>query len=88
MTWNCHLEMAVKKGFRKLNHLRRVITRTTKEMVKCTLVITYIFSAVFYASNVWSLGQQYLQRLERLQRSCLKWITCRSVLGDKEYLRA
>ena len=88
MTWNCHLEMAVKKGFQKLNHLRRVIPRTTKETVKCTLVKTYIFSAVFYASNVWNPGPQYLQRLERLQRSCLKWITCRSVLGDKEYVES
>ena len=88
MTWNCHLEMAVKKGFRKLNHLRRVIPRTTKETAKCTLVKTYIFSAVFYASNVWNPGPQYLQRLERLQRSCLKWITCRSVLGDKEYVES
>ena len=75
MTWNCHLEMAVKKGFQKLNHLRRVIPRTTKETVKCTLVKTYIFSAVFYASNVWNPGPQFLQRLERLQRSCVKWIT-------------
>ena len=78
--------MAVKKGFQKLNHLRRVIPRTTKETVKCTLVKTYIFSAVFDASNVWNPGRQYLQRLERLQRSCLKWITCRSVLGDIEYV--
>ena len=30
MTWNCHLEMAVKKSFQKLIHLRRVIPRTTK----------------------------------------------------------
>ena len=88
MTWNCHLEMAVKKGFQKLNHLRRVIHRITKETVKCTLVKTYIFPAVFYASNVWNPGPQYLQRLERLQRSCLKWITCRSVLGDKEYVES
>ena len=88
MTWNFHLEIAVKKGFQKLNHLRRVIPRTTKETVKCTLVKTYIFSAVIYASNVWNPGSQYLQRLERLQRSCLKWITCRSVLGDKEYVES
>ena len=42
MTWNCHLEIAIKKGFHKLNHLRRVIPRTTKENVKCNLVKTYI----------------------------------------------
>ena len=88
MTWNCHLEIAIKKVFQKLNHLRRVIPRTTKETVKCTLVKTYIFSAVFYASNVWNPGPQYLQRLERLQRSCLKSITCRSVLGDKVYVES
>ena len=33
-------------------------------------------------------GPQYLQRLERLQRSCLKWLNCRSVLGDKEYVES
>ena len=37
---------------------------------------------------VWNPGPQYLQRLERLQRSGLKWITCRSVLGDKEYVES
>ena len=26
--------------------------------------------------------------MERLQRSCLKWITCRSVLCDKEYVES
>ena len=52
------------------------------------MVKTYIFSVVFYASNVWNPGPQYLQRLERLQRSCLKWITCLSVLGDKEYVES
>ena len=88
MSWNFYLERAVKKGFQKLNHLRRVIPRTTKETVKCTLVKTYIFSAVFYASHVWNPGPQYLQRLERLQRSCLKWITCLSVPGDKEYVES
>ena len=56
MIWNCDLEMAVKKGFQKLNHLRRVIPRTTKQTVKCTVVKKYIFSAVFYASNVWNPG--------------------------------
>ena len=86
MSLNCHLEMALRKGFQKLNHLRRVIPRTTKKTVKCTLVKTYIFSAVFYASNMWNPGTQYLQRLERQQRSCLKWTTCRAVLGDKKYV--
>ena len=33
-------------------------------------------------------GPQYLQRLERLQRSCLKWKTYRSVLVDKEYVES
>ena len=88
MSLNCRLEMAVKKGFLKLNYIRRVIPRTTKQTVKCTLVKTYIFSAVFYASNIWNPGTQYLQRLERLQRSCLKWTTCRSVLDDKEYVES
>ena len=77
-----------KKGFQKLNHLRSVIPCTTKETVKCPLVKTYIFSAVFYPSNVRNPGPQYLQRLETLQRSCLKWITSRSVLGDKEYVES
>ena len=49
---------------------------------------TYIFSAVFYASNVLNPGPQYLQRLETLQRSCLEWITCRSVSGDKENIES
>ena len=31
------------------------------------------------------INDQYLQNLERLQRSCLELIICRSVLGDKEY---
>ena len=47
-----------------------------------------MFSAVFNASNVWNPGPQYLQRLKILQRSCLKWITCPSVLGDKEYVES
>ena len=88
MTWNYHLKIAIKKGLQKLNLLRRVVPRNTKETIKCTLVKTYIFSAVFYASNVWNPGQQYLQRLEKRQRSCLKWITCRSILGDKQYVES
>ena len=32
VTWNCHLEIAIKKGFQKLNHLRRVVHRTTKKL--------------------------------------------------------
>ena len=88
MTWNGHLGISIKEGYQKLNHLGRVIPRTTKETVKCTMVKTYVFVSVFYASNVWNPGPQYLQRLERLQRSCLKWITCRSFLGDKEYVES
>ena len=92
MTWNCHLKMAEKKGFQTLNHLRRVFPRSSKEIVKCTLTYMFkrkhVFSAVFYASNVWNRGPQYLERLERLQRSCFKGITCSSVLGDKEYVES
>ena len=77
-----------KERFSKIESFKKSYTRTTKETVKCTLVKTYLFSAVFYASNVWNPGPQYLQRLERLQRSCLKWITCPSVLGDKEYVES
>ena len=86
MTWNCHLDMNIQNGFQKLHHLGRIIHRTTTETVKCTLVKTYIFTAVFYASNVWNPRPQYLQRLKKLQCSCLKWITCSSILGDKEYV--
>ena len=31
-TWNCHLVMAIEKGFKNLNHIRRVIPRTTKKL--------------------------------------------------------
>ena len=77
-----------KERVSKMNHLRRFGPCTTKETVKCTLVKTYIFSAIFYASNVCNPVPQYLQRLEKVQRSCLKWITCRSVLVDKEYVES
>ena len=87
MTWNCHLELAVKKGFQKLNHLRIVYPAAQKN-IKCTLVKTYIFSAVFFASNVWNPGPHYLKHLEKLQKSCLKWITFRSILDDKEYVES
>ena len=88
MTWSCQLEMAIRNRFRKLNHLRRVLHCTTKETLNCTLLKTYMFSVVFCASHVWNTGLKHPQRLEKLQRSCWKWITCRLVLGTKEYVES
>ena len=63
--WELSPQNGHKERISEIEHLRRVIPRTTKETVKCTMVKTYILCAVFYASNVWKPGPQYLQRLER-----------------------
>ena len=51
LTWNCHLQLSVRKRFQKLNYLRRVKPHITKAIAKCTLVKTYIF--ICDESDVW-----------------------------------
>ena len=41
-----------------------------------------------FLSNVWNPGPQYLQSLGRAQTLYLKRMTCRSILGDKEYVES
>ena len=88
MTWNCLLDMIKKKGFQKRNHLRRVIPRTTKETVQMHIGENiYIFWGLLCLKSL-EPRTSASSTLRETAKIMFKCISCRSILGDKEYVES
>ena len=54
--------------------------------VNCVLVKSYVLSVLYYASDIWFLSKIRLQRMEKVQRVCVKWICKKWNLSDSDYV--
>ena len=83
LSWDYHLSIVLLKGNQKLAYLKRSIPSETKMSVKCSLVICYIISVSFYASNNWYVSKT--RQMDSFQRKSFLWIQLRSHFTNKEY---
>ena len=87
MTWNFLLEIAIKKEFEKLNHLRRVIHRTTKKDQMHIVENIYILCGLLCVKCL-EPRTTVSSTLGKTAKIMFKMDNCRSVLGDKEYIES
>ena len=73
LSWLSHIELKVKSAYSIFNNLKRSMPPSTHWHTKDTLIKSYIFSTVLYASGIWCPSRTDLTRLELLQSRVLKW---------------
>ena len=85
-SWDFHIGDIVKKILQKVARMRWVEPAETKANCNCVLVESYLLSVINYGTNIWFPSKVRLQRLDKVQRRCVKW-TCRKWnLSDSDYV--
>ena len=86
MNFELHITKIVKKSFRMLGFVKRIMKPFSDTKVLLTLYNSYIRSRLDYCSPVWSPSSQYLiDKVERVQRKFLKHLAFQNRLRYDDY---
>ena len=86
MSFEFHITEIVKKSFRMLGFVKRIMKPFSDTKVLLTLYNSYIRSRLDYCSPVWSPNAQYLiDKVERVQRKFLKHLAFQNRMRYDDY---
>ena len=77
MSWNRHMDQAVKKAISTLGFLRHNL-RISNEQTKLAAYFSMVRSIIEYCSTVWNPhNKEYVSKVEMVQRGAARYVTNR-----------